>query len=59
MLPFKIHEWVPHWFSINARVNLIGQWKHGFFSMTPVAATTVGEMVLDTVCIFKNAMFEN
>uniref|UniRef100_A0A914D382 phosphatidylserine decarboxylase n=1 Tax=Acrobeloides nanus TaxID=290746 RepID=A0A914D382_9BILA len=47
MLPFKIHQWVSHWFSTNVRVCLIGKWKHGFFSMSPVATSTVGDIVID------------
>jgi len=43
----KIVKHVPRLFCLNERVALLGHWTHGFMSMTPVAATNVGQIAID------------
>lgn len=35
---------LPNLFVVNERVALLGRWRHGFFSMTPIGATNVGSI---------------
>ena len=37
----------PGLFHLNERVSWIGNWQHGFFSMTAVGATNVGSIHMD------------
>ena len=41
-------------FVLNERIIMLGQWKHGFFSMSAVGATNVGsiELTFDKVCVY-------
>merc|ERR1712001_115543 len=38
---------VPSLFCLNERVAYLGEWQHGFFSMTAVGATNVGSVKVD------------
>nr|CAG4641672.1 EOG090X05NI [Eurycercus lamellatus] len=40
----SIAKWVAGLFALNERAVYVGQWEHGFFSMTPVGATNVGSI---------------
>jgi phosphatidylserine decarboxylase len=40
----KIVKWLKGLLSLNERVVYYGEWKYGFFSMTPVGATNVGSI---------------
>ena len=48
---FSVSPWMAkrlqNLFVLNERVALLGRWRHGFFSMTPVGATNVGSIILN------------
>ena len=46
MSPY-LQRTLPGLFTLNERVVLLGRWKHGFFSFTPVGATNVGSIVVN------------
>lgn len=43
----KVLNSIADLFTVNERILVTGQWKHGFFSMTAVGATNVGAIELD------------
>lgn len=40
----KIASLLPDLFVLNERAVYVGEWEHGFFSMTAVGATNVGSI---------------
>ncbi|KAI1729174.1 phosphatidylserine decarboxylase domain-containing protein [Ditylenchus destructor] len=51
-------DWIPKLFCMNERVVLSGHWKHGYFSMTAVAATNVGDIVINSESIKNRKVIE-
>lgn len=48
---FSVSPWMvgklADLFTLNERVALLGRWRHGFFSYTPVGATNVGSIMIN------------
>lgn len=46
-------KYIPDLFVLNERVAMLGQWKHGLFSMVAVGATNVGSIVINSAAHLK------
>jgi phosphatidylserine decarboxylase len=44
-------------FDMNERVAVLGEWQHGFFSLTAVGATNVGSIRLDFDQVHSRTLF--
>ncbi|KAI9668642.1 MAG: phosphatidylserine decarboxylase 1 [Alyxoria varia] len=44
--PYLVRS-LPGLFTLNERVVLLGRWRYGFFSYTPVGATNVGSIIIN------------
>lgn len=47
----RLVDRIPSLMCVNERVALVGEWAHGFFSMSAVGATNVGNIRIEQVCV--------
>lgn len=57
----SVARWLQGLFNYNERVVYYGEWKYGFFSMTPVGATNVGSIrvYMDEVSLTSQSHFSS